>query len=286
MSLDTEALINGQDGFYNGIEARKLFLNGVISRGTKYLCSFCSISLTPINVEKYEDEDFSQTPHFRSKSTEPHLPYCPNFDEFDLQSNDVIKKKRHYNDKIPKVLNLPNIDPKTLKIIESETSSRSINLNSIEDKKNIKKTGLQNTKPSQNKISHFVWNYKKICFENKSFEDAKKALKKEELTLGDKKINYDFYFKPFKYIDSSFCESEYKTPRIFLGKVGDNYIDFNDRYEINIYQESKKWRIVLYKDHLIKNTVIKNKKLYLMTFPRLDGETVVYSSIDRRYVDI
>ncbi len=286
MTLDTESIIDGQKGFYNGIEARKLFLNGVISKGTKYLCSFCNINLTPINVEKYEDEDFSRAPHFRSKSSEPHLPNCPNFDESESQSSEVIKKNKHYSDKIPKVLNLPKIDLKTLKIIETKSISQSPNLNSIEDKENNNKVGSQNTRPSQNKIFHFVWNYKKKCFDYRDFDERKKVLKNEELTIGNKKKNYEFYFKPFKYIDSSFCESEYETPRIFFGNVGENYIEYNDRYEINIYEKSNKWRIVLYKDHLIKNSVIKNKKLYLMTYPRLEDKTVVYSSIDRRYVDV
>ena len=72
MSEDIDAKIAGFDGSYNGLEAKSLFIEGILKRHSKYYCYICGVNLIQNNVEKYLDEHIKRKPYFRCKDTDPH----------------------------------------------------------------------------------------------------------------------------------------------------------------------------------------------------------------------
>ena len=289
MSLDAEAKINELHGYFNGFEARIMFLDGGIPKKSNYTCAACNIKMLDINIEKEEHEHFVQTPHFRSKQSEPHFTDCPYFEERDPKSGEIIKKNKHSSDKVPRVLNLPKIDFKTLTVIENlPPPKRSINPRSVDDEENREKTGTIKTQMSQNKIVNFVVHYSDICFKTNDYKIRKNLLIKEKMTIDNTPKDYEYYFKSPQYTKHSFWESEAKIPRIRSTLVKNNYIEHNDRYEIQVKSNSnddkETWIIILYKKHLLPGNTIQNKMVYLMTYPRSENNTVVYSSICRELV--
>lgn len=266
-----EADIVGTNYFQkDGVEARQLFLDGLIKTKNSYVCYDCKIPLKPANVEKYLTEDLKVRPHFKKKELD-HLKSCIYYEEENYENNlNVNKRYENVNDSRPIILKVPEFDIDTLEIIESDEVKTKINL--IHNNKNNSELIQREAKTSYNKLSFFANQY--LIFDQMFGRDYKakdEKLLNEELYISSIRSkdenNYYNYFKHAKTVNEGSIYFNLKYMRVFWSYIGDKVIEFEDRFDCYI-DDNRIFRIN--KKHITKGIVIKKRNVFLYTIPKQD----------------
>ena len=289
MSEDIDAKIAGFDGSYNGLEAKSLFIEGILKRHSKYYCYICGVNLIQNNVEKYLDEHIKRKPYFRCKDTDPHLTYCRHFTLKNNTSDKSIKKHTDSNDGCPRILDIPKINFDTLEIVEDIVSTKETNRSdSIADKTNEINLKKRNVTSSSSKIIHFVDRFDDICFQERDKQIRLNILKNEPMAIGVKRGDFkdNFYnnFRNIRTVTMEYCDDLSDYPRIYWHYLNGDHIEFENRYECNISSENdpEKKVLILYKKHLIDGISIPKKNAFVLTIPKFNDGRLIFQSIDKK----